>query len=116
MIMRNDKMLIDAINDELRRNLKSKAELARELSIEPATLRAYLSQKVKMPYDVAVRSARILHIDLNKVAQLDSSYILSDFEVAIIEEFRNLPADIRKQYTTSLLNMMRITNRFVNKK
>ncbi len=114
--MRNDKILIDVINDELRRNLKSKAELARELSIEPATLRAYLNQKVKMPYDVAVRAARILRIDLNKVAQLESSYVLSDFEVAIIEEFRNLPADIRKQYMTSLLNMMRITNRFVNKK
>ena len=106
------KRLANAIATQMRRKGITQEQLGSAIGVSQRTISDYASGKIAPSYDVMARMAVILEISLDQVFCLkedQAAIYLNKDESKLIDAYRQIPQEKRKEYMDIVLSISRLT-------
>lgn len=106
------KRLANAIATQMRRKGITQEQLGNKIGVSQRTISDYASGKTAPSYDVMAKMAVILEISLDQVFDLTNDHAaiyLDREESLLVDVYRQIPKDCRKEYLDVLLSVMHLS-------
>ncbi len=106
------KRLANAIATQMRRKGITQEQLGNKIGVSQRTISDYASGKTAPSYDVMAKMAVILEISLDQVFDLTNDHAaiyLDREESLLVDVYRQIPTDRRKEYLEVLLSVMHLS-------
>lgn len=94
--MENNNKIGLVIKSIIKKRGITQKHLSERLDIPQTTISGYLSGNRTIPYDVVVRMAKVLNLDLNMLFNIQSDYVMNEDEHTLIVKIRELNEEQRQ--------------------
>ena len=106
------KRLANAISTQMRRKGITQEQLGKKIGVSQRTISDYASGQTAPSYDVMAKMAILLEISLDQIFDLTDDHAaiyLDRNESLLIDVYRQIPAERRKEYLDVLLAVIRLS-------